>query len=277
LENPFARKEGGDMSFLEDPNSDETHSLDGAPATGGETPRSLDDAVRAYMPLVRHVVHRLISGAAGAPILDYDDLVSFGMQGLIEAYHGFDPGRGVKFTTFALPRIRGCILDAMRKAHPLPRSLQRLSHRIEDTATCLTTELGRAPTHFELADRLGISPEELSQSAKTIGVKTLSLEKLAEMAANGAVEKLIEVADDDLAGQPEQSIEDHLTRAELGAAIENLPDRERVIIKMYYLRSRSLRSIAGVLGISESRVSQLRHRAVVRLRGALLSGLAKAA
>src|SRR5581483_7819232 len=130
----------------------------------------------------------------------------------------------------------------MRKAHPLPRSLQRLSHRIEDAATDLTTELGRAPTHFELADRLGISPQELSQSAKAIGVKTVSLENLAEMAATGAVEKLIEVADDDLAGQPEPFIEDHLTRVELSAAIEGLPDREKAIIKMYYLRSRSLRS-----------------------------------
>jgi len=94
-------------------------------------------------------------GSSGSSILQYEDMVSCGVQGLIEAHHSFDPNKGAKFSTYALPRIRGAILDALRAAHPLPRSLQKFSSEIENATSCLHNEFGRAPTRAELAERMG--------------------------------------------------------------------------------------------------------------------------
>src|SRR2546428_9269279 len=99
--------------------------------------------VQAYLPLVRHVVNRLMGGSTSTSILQYEDMVSCGVQGLIEAYHAYDPERGAKFSTYALPRIRGAILDALRAVHPLPRSLQKASADIEKAPSALHVELGR--------------------------------------------------------------------------------------------------------------------------------------
>lgn len=243
----------------------------------GGDPGSLDDVVRDYMPLVRHVVNRLTTGSSPNTILDHEDLLSFGVQGLIEAYHGFDSTRGAKFSTFAVPRIRGAILDAIRAAHPLSRSLQRLSATIDRTTYELTMELGHSPARSQVACRLGMSEFELAQASRMTNVKTLSLEGMAEISDGGILDRLAEMSDGDANVRPEVVIERHLSQREVSAAIESLPARERLVVNLYYIQMQPLKAIAGLLDLSESRVSQLRHRAVRRLQEMLLPHLPEAA
>jgi RNA polymerase sigma factor for flagellar operon FliA len=247
------------------------------PFTGAFQEQSLDGIVRDYMPLVRHAVSRLVSGASHNPVLQYEDMVSCGVEGLLEAHRAFDPGRGVKFSTYALPRIRGSILDALRAAHPLPRSVQKMSSDIEKALAALYTELGRTPTKLELANRLKLSLDQLLEAARTTSIRVFSLENLAELSLRGASEKLNELADDDPGIDPGAVAERTLMRRALIKAIHCLPARERAIIRLYYIESRSLKSIGRALAISESRTSQLRHRAIRRLRTALTGGLDAAA
>jgi RNA polymerase sigma factor for flagellar operon FliA len=229
------------------------------------------------MPLVRHAVNRVAVGSCGASILQYEDMVSCGIQGLIEAYHSFDPNKGAKFSTYALPRIRGAILDALRAAHPLPRSLQKFSSDVERATSALHVRLGRAPTHEELAREMSLNLDDFLSSLNSASVRTVSLENLADTAVDGNTEKLWEMADDDPTVDPDVMVEKTAVKSKLREALDALPERERKIVRLYYLESKSLKSIGQSLGISESRASQLRHRAIRRLRTALMRELEDAA
>ncbi len=233
--------------------------------------------VQDYMPLVRHAVNRVLAGASKSSILQYEDMVSCGVQGLLEANRTYDPDRGAKFSTYALPRIRGAILDALRAAHPLPRSLQKASSDIDKATSALYTELGRSPTKTEIAEKLEVPLETLLASSRASSIRVLSLEGLADMTANGAIEKLTELADDDPGIDPHNAAHRDILRQQLFTAIEELPEREREIIRLYYIESHSLKSIGNAMSISESRASQLRHRAIRRLRSALSEEMAEAA
>jgi RNA polymerase sigma factor for flagellar operon FliA len=199
------------------------------------------------------------------------------VQGLIEAYYAFDPNKGAKFSTYALPRIRGSILDALRATHPLPRSLQKFGSDLEKATSALHVKLGRAPTRDELAAQMGIAPQDFLQSLRTSNVRVISLQSLSETAANGNDEKLWEMADDDPNIDPDSVAEETMVRARLAVAVEQLPEREKMIVRLYYMKSQSLKSIGAALGISESRASQLRHRAIRRLRTVLVQELQDAA
>ncbi len=238
---------------------------------------NLTRIIKEYMPLVRHAVNRIAVGSTSAGILQYEDMVSCGVQGLIEAYHAFDPDKGAKFSTYALPRIRGSILDAIRATHPLPRSLQKFGSDLEKATAALHAKLGRAPTRNELAAHMGIAPADFVHSLRTSNLRVISLDSLAETAASGNTEKLWEMADDDPNIDPDSVAEETMVRVKLAEAVELLPDRERVIVRLYYMKSQSLKSIGQALGISESRASQLRHRAIRRLRTALTQELQDAA
>ena len=237
----------------------------------------LTRVVQDYMPLVRHAVNRVLAGASRSSMLQYEDMVSGGVQGLLEAHRTYDPDRGAKFSTYALPRIRGAILDALRAAHPLPRSLQKASSDIDKAVSALYTELGRSPTKAEIAEKLDVPLDTLLASSKASSIRVLSLEGLADMTANGALEKLTEMADDDPGIDPHDTAHRDILRRQLLSAIEELPEREREIIRLYYIESHSLKSIGSAMAISESRASQLRHRAIRRLRSALSEELAEAA
>jgi RNA polymerase sigma factor for flagellar operon FliA len=204
-------------------------------------------------------------------------MVSCGVQGLIEAYYAFDPNKGAKFSTYALPRIRGSILDAIRATHPLPRSLQKFGSDLEKATSALHVKLGRAPTRDELAELMGIAPRDFMASLRTSNVRVVSLQGLSESASNGNDEKLWEMADDDPNIDPDSVAEETMVRAKLAEAVDLLPDRERTIVRLYYMKSQSLKSIGEALGISESRASQLRHRAIRRLRMVLSQELQDAA
>jgi RNA polymerase sigma factor for flagellar operon FliA len=229
------------------------------------------------MPLVRHAVNRIAVGSTGGGILQYEDMVSCGVQGLIEAFYTYDPNRGAKFSTYALPRIRGAILDALRAAHPLPRSLQKFSSDLERANAELHVKLGRSATNKELASHMGLTMQDFLSTLRTSNIRVISLDGLVETAVNGSSEKLWEMADDDPTVNPNVMAEDTMVRRRLREAVEQLPERERTIVRLYYMQSRSLKSIGKALGISESRASQLRHRAIRRLRTSLSRELQDAA
>ena len=238
---------------------------------------SLTKIIKDYMPLVRHAVNRISVGSANGGILQYEDMVSYGVQGLIEAWFAFDPDKGAKFSTYALPRIRGSILDAIRATHPLPRSLQKFGSDLEKATAALHIKLDRAPTRDELAAHMGIDARDFMQSLRTSNLRVVSLQGLSESSSTGNDEKLWEMADDDPNIDPDSVAEEDMMRVMLAHAVEALPDRERMIVRLYYMKAQSLKSIGDALGISESRASQLRHRAVRRLRMALMPELQDAA
>ena len=256
-----AGEENDDPEGVEDPFSD----------------ANLTKIIKDYMPLVRHAVNRIAVGSTNGGILQYEDMVSYGVQGLIEAWYAFDPDKGAKFSTYALPRIRGSILDAIRATHPLPRSLQKFGSDLEKATAALHASLGRAPTRDELAQHMGIEGKDFMSSLRTSNVRVVSLDSLAETAANGNSEKLYEMADDDPNIDPDAVAEETMVRARLAVAVDLLPERERTIVRLYYMKSQSLKSIGDALGISESRASQLRHRAIRRLRMVLTQELQDAA
>ena len=233
--------------------------------------------IRDYMPLVRHAVNRISVGSANGGILQYEDMVSYGVQGLIEAYHSYDRNKGAKFSTYALPRIRGSILDAIRATHPLPRSLQKFGSDLEKATAALHVKLNRAPTRDELAAQMQIEPTDFMVNLRTSNVRVVSLQSLADSNMAGNDEKLWELADDDPNIDPDSVAEETMVRGLLAEAVEMLPERERMIVRLYYMKSQSLKSIGAALGISESRASQLRHRAIRRLRTALNQELQDAA
>jgi len=238
---------------------------------------NLTKVIKDYMPLVRHAVNRIAVGSTNGGILQYEDMVSCGVQGLIEAYYAFDPTKGAKFSTYALPRIRGSILDSIRATHPLPRSLQKFGSDLEKATAALHAKLSRAPTRNEIAEFMGIPPADFVSSLRTSNLRVISLDSLAETAANGNSEKLWEMADDDPNIDPDAVAEETMVRVRLAHAVELLPERERTIVRLYYMKSQSLKSIGQALGISESRASQLRHRAIRRLRMVLTQELQDAA
>ena len=256
--------------------ADAAIGVNSSPANGAQN-EDLHDLIHDYMPLVRHVVNRVVVGSSGSSILQYEDMVSCGVQGLIEAHHSFDPNKGAKFSTYALPRIRGSILDALRAAHPLPRSLQKFSSQIESTTSALHNEFGRAPTRAEMAERMGLPLPQFLESLSQASVRVVSLDNLADMAVNGNNERLVEMADEDPSIDPDQVAQQTMVKTKLQQAVSNLPERERIIVQLYYIESQSLKSIGRALGISESRASQLRQRALRRLRAALVEDMEEAA
>lgn len=233
-------------------------------------PTSLNEAVRQHMPLVRHVVHRVCAGPNNTRILDYEDLVSFGVQGLIESYQSFDRSKGVRFSTYAMPRIRGAVLDAIRSAHPLPRSLQRFASEYERALAALHTKLERAPTNDELAACLRMDRQEMLDAVRLVRIRVTSLEQVSDTQHEYEPERRSEVADQDPHVDPEHMLQESSLRRSLRDAMRMLPERERAILTLYYGQSQTLKALGEQLGVSESRASQLHQRAIRHLREMLL-------
>lgn len=215
-----------------------------------------------HLALVHHFAHRMEPRTGGA--VEADDLVSAGVLGLLDAVGTFDPGRGYRFSTFAGTRIRGAMLDELRRRDVAPRSVRRNERKLADARSQLTVELDRAPSDPELADVLGVDAQTLWRWKWDIE-RSRRVSLTALVSDDGAVRS--PVAADNSA---EIGIEERLTReherARLRRELGTLPERERLIVRLYDLESQTLREIGRKLGVSESRVSQLRTRALGRLR-----------
>jgi RNA polymerase sigma factor for flagellar operon FliA len=227
--------------------------------------------VVAYSPLAKFVAGR--TGARLPSHVDQADLISYGMIGLIEAMERFDPDRQIRFETFATQRIRGAIIDQLRSLDWVPRSVRARAREIEEANTKLEHELGRVPTDDELAAILGITEGELQEALLQISNSSiLALEELWMTSdASGDRVSLLDTIEDESAPDPQAALDTTELKDRLAEAIQVLPERETLVVALYYFENLTLREIGEVLGVTESRVSQLHSKAVLRLRSRLKS------
>jgi RNA polymerase sigma factor for flagellar operon FliA len=236
---------------------------------------SLDPALREqlivqYAPLVKYVIGRTPVSLPG--LLSSEDILSYGTIGLIQAVDRFDPTQGVKFETYAIRRIRGSIIAAIRSFQPVSRETTRRAREVEQGCDALTQQLGRAPTDEELADHLGVTVHDLQALLLESSVTTVSLDAPLGEAVEGESLSLVDQLADPAAPGIEHELERQQLYQDLVQAIEQLPERDRLVITLYYYEELSLKEIGAVLEVSVSRVSQLHAAAVFRLR-ALLRGV----
>jgi RNA polymerase sigma factor for flagellar operon FliA len=225
--------------------------------------------VVAYSPMVKFVAGRL---GAGLPShVDDADLISYGLMGLIGAIERFDPERGIKFETFAMTRIRGAIIDELRSLDWVPRSVRSRAREIEKSQAKLEHELQRAPTDEELAAELDISEQELQSSLLEIANSSVyALDELWTVSdSSGDQVSLLDTIRDPRADDPQESLDSSEIKDRLTDAIASLPEREQLVVALYYYENLTLREIGEVLGVTESRVSQLHTKSVMRLKSHL--------
>jgi RNA polymerase sigma factor for flagellar operon FliA len=225
--------------------------------------------VVAYSPMVKFVAGRL---GAGLPSHVEDaDLISYGLMGLIGSIERFDPERGIKFETFAMTRIRGAIIDELRSLDWVPRSVRSRAREIEAAQAKLEHELQRVPTEAELAAKLETSEEDLQSSLLEIANSSVyALDELWSVRdSSGDQVSLLDTIADDGAADPQEALASSEVKDRLTEAIASLPEREQLVVALYYYEHLTLREIGEVLGVTESRVSQLHTKAVMRLRSQL--------
>jgi RNA polymerase sigma factor for flagellar operon FliA len=210
--------------------------------------------VLQYAPLVKYVAGRVRSGLPAS--VEQADLLSEGVIGLMDAIEKFEPERGLQFQTYAVPRIRGAIIDGLRATDWVPRSVREKIRAIEVAQVALEVRLGRTATDGEIAHEMQISVQELG---KVYG--KVSYTSLASIDELGGVEDLAPLSSD--------AFEDEETRAALMHAVKDLAERDRIIIALYYFEGLTLSEIGQVLAVTESRVSQLHTRAALALQAKL--------
>jgi RNA polymerase sigma factor for flagellar operon FliA len=233
--------------------------------------------ILTYAPLVKYVAGRLGSGLPAH--VDEADLASYGLLGLIGAIERYDPRRDVKFETYAIARIKGAIIDELRAMDWVPRSVRSRAREIERGMGELEAKLGRAPSDEELARKLGISEEELEESLTDIARSSIAaLDELWTVSGSGGDQiALIDTIEDESAPDPQGTLSQTELKEAIADAIARLPEREKLVVTLYYYEELTLREIGEVLGVTESRVSQLHTKAVLRLKSHLAGGGARAA
>ncbi len=223
------------------------------------------DAVVRYGPLVRRVASQLIAKLPAN--IEMDDLVQAGMMGLMDALTRYEANQGAQFETFAMQRVRGAMLDELRGSDWLPRSVRKNQRTIENAIRRLEQQFKRPPTESEIARELGIG---LAQYQTMLGeARGSQLVYLDEYGDSDSDESYLDRHCPDSREEPGERLRDMRFRKALVAAIEDLPERERHVMAMYYEQDMNLKEIGAVLGVTESRVSQLHSQAVARLRGKL--------
>jgi RNA polymerase sigma factor for flagellar operon FliA len=236
-----------------------------------------DRLILMYAPIVKYVAGRLGSGLPAH--VDEGDLVSYGLLGLISAIERYDPDRDVKFETYAIARIKGAILDELRALDWVPRSVRSRARQIERAMSELEAKLGRAPSDDELATKVGISVGELEESLTDISRSSIAaLDELWTISGSGGDQvALIDTIEDTQGPEPQSAFAQTELREIVADAITSLPEREKLVITLYYYEDLTLREIGEVLGVTESRVSQLHTKAILRLKARLSGSVARAA
>ncbi|WP_366922975.1 FliA/WhiG family RNA polymerase sigma factor [Metallumcola ferriviriculae] len=221
--------------------------------------------IETYLPLVKKVVGRL--QVAIPKIMDEQDLTGFGVLGLMDAMDKFDPSRGINFEAYAAHRIRGSIIDEIRKNYWVPRSVMEKIDKIQKTAAVLEQKLKREVSEEEVALELGMSAGEIYRI--TAQINYLSLTHLEEMLFDEGNQELKDIIPDP-ASAPEQLIENKIQLEMLSEALRKLPEREKLVLSLYYYEELTLKEIGLVLEVSESRISQLHSRAISKLRSVIV-------
>ncbi|MBA2793179.1 MAG: RNA polymerase sigma factor WhiG [Thermoleophilaceae bacterium] len=232
-------------------------------------PRARERLVLAYAPLVKYVAGRMSSGLPAH--VEEADLISYGLLGLISAIERFEPEREIRFETFAITRIKGSIIDELRSLDWVPRSVRAKAREIERANAKLEHQLHRAPTDSEMAEALESTVEEFQESlVKISNSSVVALDELWTVSdSSGDQVSLLDTIQDQTAVDPAQEMDLTDMKDRLADAIARLPEREKLVVALYYYENLTLREIGEVLGVTESRVSQLHTKAVLRLKSRL--------
>jgi RNA polymerase sigma factor for flagellar operon FliA len=231
--------------------------------------RARERLVVAYSPLVKYVGGRMASGLPAH--VDEADLISYGLVGLINAIERFEPEREIKFETYAITRIKGAIIDELRSLDWVPRSVRSRARDIERANARLEHKLQRAPTDDEMALELGMTTQEFHDALLQISNSTVAaLDELWSISdASGDQVSLLDTLQDPGAPDPAAVMDQTDLKDRVADAIARLPEREKLVVALYYYENLTLREIGEVLGVTESRISQLHTKAVLRLRSRL--------
>ena len=229
--------------------------------TMSRSPALKEKLILEYAPLVKFVAGRLVMHIGQH--VEYDDLISYGIFGLIDAIDKFDPDKGVKFETYASLRIRGSIIDSIRKMDWVPRTLRQRNKQYEQTYLQLEETLGREPTEAELAEKLSLSVEEtrdLMRKSSVLSLISLDdyLDQNYETSFNGSMAAQVET--------PESHMDKQVLQTMLADAIDKLSDKEKKVVSLYYFEDLTLKEISCIMGVSESRISQIHSKAIMRLQ-----------
>jgi RNA polymerase sigma factor FliA len=225
-----------------------------------------------YAPMVKHIALKL---AARLPSgFETDDLIQAGMIGLLETIERFDPQKGVKFKTFAEIRVRGAMLDELRARDWIPRSVRDNSNKLESAYTELRAQNVDYPNDKQLARQLDIKPKELSTFLdKSKPIPLLSLDNLGKRSESDAKLNILDTISDPEQENPVETLLGSEAKETVMMALEKLPEKEKLVLSLYYVEDLNLKEIGAVLEVSESRVSQMRTKAIAMLRSLMKSYL----
>ena len=222
----------------------------------------LNEMLRQYSPLVRRLAHQMMAKLPAN--VEVDDLIQVGMIGLADALSRFDPAQGVQIETFATQRIRGAMLDELRGADWLSRGTRKQQRDIEKAVHRLEQRLGRAPHESEIAVEMGLSLDDYQEMlGKVRGTQLIYLE---DMSGDEGDQDFLDRHVADRGSDPQHLLQDDRMRHALVEAIKKLPEREQLVMSLYYEEDMNLKEIAAVLGVTESRVCQLHSQSIARLR-----------
>lgn len=226
---------------------------------------SIDAIVDQYGYLVKKIAYHLLARLPDS--VDVDDLTQTGMMGLIEAYKRFDSTKGASFETYAGIRIRGSMMDDVRKSDWAPRSVRRNGRAVTAAIKELEAKLGREASDIEISGHMGISIDEYHEIIhSSMSTQLFSYEEMLDSDTSG-----LESADAENDNSPYSLVEEDGFQSHLAAEIDNLPEKEKLVLSLYYNEELNLKEIGAILGVSESRVSQIHSQAAVRLRARLSS------
>ncbi len=231
-------------------------------------PRIRDLFVKQYAPLVKYVAGKV---AMGMPHnVEFDDLVGFGVFGLFDAIKKFDPDKHVKFKTYAVTRIRGAIFDELRSIDWVPRSVRQKTREIEDTIHRLESSLGRAASDQEIADEMRMTTKEFQKTMMKIsGTSILSLNDVWYTGDDSDKVSIVDSIESPSSLNPDIIVEKDEIKRVIIQAITELPEKEKKVLVLYYYEDLTLKEIGKILEVTESRISQLHTKAIMRLRSKL--------
>src|SRR5436305_9579380 len=232
-------------------------------------PRLRERLILHYSPLVKYVAGRV--GVGLPPNIEQADLVSYGIFGVIDAIEKFDISRAIKFETYAISRIKGAIIDELRAIDWIPRSVRYKAREVEKAYAGLEARLHRTPTEPEVAEELGIGLDDLHTIFSQVSfVNVIALDELLNVGGErGDKLSLVDTLEDTKAEDPVQAFETEETKYLLARAINTLPEREKIVVTLYYYEGLMLTEIGQVLGVTESRICQMHTKAVLQLRAKL--------
>ena len=264
---PAAKAAGRSVAVLPEPARppmDELAAL-WAEFKGTAAPQARERLILHYAPLVKYVASRVATGLPAS--VEQADLVSYGMFGLIDALEKFEPARGNKFETYAIPRIKGAIIDELRAMDWVPRSVRFKARQIEKAYSDLESIMKRAPSEKEVAARLGVTLKELHDVITQISfVSVLALDELLSVGSDRGEQVSLLDTLADRGSDVSMGLEGQETRGLLAAAINSLSEREKIVVTLYYFEGLTLAEIGEILGVTESRVCQIHTKAVNQLR-----------